>query len=72
MRPLAEPARTKTDATTASNRAAIARTSSISDADVRSDNSIEVTFGQRLRSSGMNVRLGAAMRQLDGKSSTDR
>ena len=39
---------------------------------VRSDSSIDVTFGQRLRSSAMNVRLGAAMRQLDGKSSTDR
>ena len=66
MRPLADAARTNTDATTASKRGAMARTSSISDGVVRSDSSIAVTFGQRLRSSGMNVRLGAAMRQPDG------
>ena len=38
----------------------------------RSDSSIDVTFGHRWRNSGMNVRLGAAIRHPDGKSSTDK
>jgi hypothetical protein len=72
MRPLADPARTNTDAITASNRGAIARISSSSPGVVRSDTSIPVTPGHRRRSSGRKVRLGAAMRHPVGKSSMDR
>src|SRR5215471_14898553 len=66
MRPLDEAARTKTPATIASYRAAELRTRSISAVVDRSDSSMAVRFGQRCRSSGIIVRLGAAMRQPDG------
>jgi hypothetical protein len=66
IRPLNALVRTNTDATTASNRGAIARTRSISDSVDRSESSTAVTVGHRLRNSGMNVRLGAEIRQPDG------
>jgi hypothetical protein len=38
----------------------------------RSDSSSDVTFRHRCFSSGMNVRLGAAIRQPEGESRIDR
>ena len=59
-------ARTNTDTTMASYREADGAHEIHLRVVDRSDSSIAVTSGQRLRSSGMNVRLGAAILQPDG------
>ena len=65
-RPLPDVDLTNTDAITAPKRGAMARTTSSSEIGVRSDTSIEVTLGHRFFSSGMKVRLGAAICQPEG------